>query len=108
MAYFFYKIINIEFLLEELHTLKLEDKHKHHLAAILDSCFYHVILDEILTHLNEEDKKLFLKKVNEDPGSHGLLEFLNSRVEGIEEKIKKAADELISRMYKDIKVAKKL
>lgn len=106
--YFFYKIINIDFLLEELHGLDLKDQHKQHLAALLDSTLCHAILDEILTNLKTQDKKIFLKKINEDPHSSQLLEFLNQKVEGIEEKIKKVADDLIRQMHQDVKEAKRL
>ena len=108
MKFFFYQIIEIDFLLEELHSLKLEDQHKHHLANIIDSSIYHIVVDESLTYLNEKDKKLFLKMVHEDPENLQILEFLKNKVDGIEDKIKKVADELFQKMHQDIKEAKKL
>lgn len=107
MIYFYTKIIEVETLIEELHSMDLSDRERVHLAALVDSSVHHVILDEILSNLSESDKKAFLHRFKDNPGDEKLLEFLAEKVDGIEEKIKKAADELISEMHKDIKKAKR-
>lgn len=106
MKFFYTKYIEIENLITELHGLDLSDKEREHLALLVDSSLHHVILDEILSSLKEEDKKLFLNLFKEDPSSEKLIEFLKEKVEGIEEKIKKASEDLIKEMHKDVKKAK--
>lgn len=107
MKYFYAKYIEIDYLIEELHSLDLSDKERHHLAALLDSSLHHRILDEILSNLSESDKKIFLDKLREDPENENLMEFLNEKIEGIEEKIKKAAEQLIKEMHEDVIESKK-
>ena len=106
MAYFYTKYIVIEELIEELHSLDLSDEERHHLASLVDSSLHHAILDEILSNLNDADKKIFLTKMNENPKDEKLMDFLNEKVENIEGKIKKVAEDLVVEMHKDIKEAK--
>lgn len=108
MSVFYQKYIEIDYLIEELHGLDLSDEEQHHLASLLDSSIHSVILDEILANLNEQDKKLFIGEVNKDPQNEKLMDFLNERVENIEEKIKKVADDLVAEMHKDVIESKKL
>lgn len=108
MSYFYTKYIFIENLITELHSLDLSDEQKVHLANLVDSSLHQVILDEILSNLNAQDKKLFLKLLSEDPQNEKLMEFLKEKVEGIEERIKKVSDDLIKELHQDIKKAKKL
>ena len=103
---FYQKYISIESLVEELHSLDLSDEERHHLASLVDSSLHHAILDEILSNLNDVDKKIFLTKMNENPKDEKLMDFLNERVENIEGKIKKVAEDLVVEMHKDIKEAK--
>ena len=107
MAYFYTKYIVIEELIEELHSLDLSDEERHHLASLVDSSLHHAILDEILSNLNDADKKIFLTKMNENPKDEKLMDFLNEKVENIEGKIKKGAEDLVAEMHKDIKEAEK-
>ena len=108
MKYFYQKYIIIEDLITQLHSLDLSNEERHHLASLVDSSLHHAILDEILSNLSEEDKKLFLHELNKDPENKKIMEFLNEKIDNIEEKIKKVADELIKEMHKDVKEARKL
>ncbi len=108
MIYFYQKIIVIDPILAELHLLDLSDEEKHHLTNLLDSSIYHAILDEILSNLKTQDKKLFLKLLHENPEDEKLLKFLKEKIENVEERIKKVADELVTQMYKDLKEVKKV
>ena len=107
MKYFFSKSIVIEELVTELDTLDLSDRERHHLAGLIDSSLYNVILDEVLSNLSGEDKKLFLKKLSENPEDEKLMDFLGERIDNIEEKVKLVSSDLIKEMHKDLKEAKK-
>ena len=107
-AYFYARYIVVESLIEKLHSMDFSDEERQHLAALVDSTLHSTILDEILSHLKTEDKKLFLVKLQEDPESEKLIEFLQRRIDKVEEKIKKVSDELIQEMHEDIKKAKKI
>ena len=108
MAYFYAKYVVIESLLSELQDLGLSEKERHHLANLADSSLHHTILDEILSQLSSEDKKAFLHKLKTDPEDEKIMEFLNEKIEGVEERIKKVADDLVLEMQKDIREAKKV
>lgn len=107
-GYFYTKIINIESVLEQLHSLDLSEEERVHLAALIDSSLHHAILDEVLNSLNEEDKKLFLKLLSEEGEHEKIMEFLNTKVEHVEDKIKKVADDLVIEIHKDIKQAREI
>lgn len=108
MAYFYTKFIVVETLFMELHNLDLSDNERHHLASLVDSSLHHVILDEILSQLSSVDKKAFIYRLKENPEDLGIMDFLNEKIEGVESRIKKVADELVLEMNKDIKETQKL
>ena len=108
MRFFYHKIIVIEEIVEDLHQMDFSVEEKNHLANLVDTSLHHVILDEILSNLKDNDKRAFLKMISEDPESEKLCEFLNGKIDGVDKKIKKVADDLIKEMKKDILEAKKL
>lgn len=107
MAHFYTKFISVESIVEELHNLDLSEEERMHLATLIDSSIHHAILDEVLSNLKADDKKLFLKLLAQEQEHEKIMEFLNERVDHIEDKIKKVADDLTKEMHKDIKEAKK-
>lgn len=106
--YFYSHIIDIESLVVELDKLDLEDHEKLHLSELVDSSLHNTVLDAILSELSEEDKKIFLKHLENDEVHEKIWEHLNSKVDNIEEKIKIAADSLKEDLDKDLKEAHKL
>ena len=103
--YFYSHIVEIDSVIMELGKMSLSENEKKHLIDIVDSSIYHAILDAILSELSENDKKIFLKHLSADKHDK-IWEHLNSKIENIEEKIKKAADELKNKLHKDIKDVK--
>lgn len=107
MKFFYQKYIVIENLIEELHGLDLSEEERHHLSGLIDGSLHHVILDEILSNLSPSDKKVFLSKMKQDPESEELLEFLNQKIDNIEDKISKVSSDLIKELHEDVREAKK-
>lgn len=108
MKIWYQKIITIEPLLQDLNEVDLSDEERAHLSELLDSSLHHAILDEILSNLSESDKKLFLKMLHTDPDNGELIEFLNNKIDNIEDRVKKVADDLITEMHQEVREAKKL
>ena len=105
MKNFYTHLIELESIIVELDKLNLSEEQKHHLASLIDSSLHHTILDAILSELNETDKRVFLKHVH-DGDNDKIWQFLNGKVENIEDKIKKAADDLKMELHKDLKESK--
>ncbi len=103
---FYLKLIETNILIEELNAMDLKPEEKAHLTSLIDSSLHHVIIDEVLSNLSEEDKKAFLKLLATEKNHDKVLDFLNSKVEGIEKKIKTVADNLVAELHEDITSAK--
>lgn len=103
--YFYSHIVETESIVVELNQMGLTGEEKAHLVSLIDSNLHHTILDAILSELSEEDKKIFLKHLASENHSK-VWEFLNEKIKNIEDKIKKASDDLKKQLQKDIKEAK--
>lgn len=104
--YFYTHIVDFESVVMELDELGLHDHEKKHLAGLVDSSLHHTILDAILDQLDDKDKAVFLKHLESSEHDH-IWELLNSKIENVEERIKKSADDLKNELHKDIKMAKR-
>lgn len=89
----------------ELDSHPLEDNEKEEVKKIIDESIYHTVLDAILSELSEEDKKVFLSHLVDDDHEK-IWDFVNNKVENIEDKIKKAADDITVKIHSDIKDSK--
>lgn len=105
MKQFWNHLVEIESIIIELDELNLSKQEKHHLASLVDSTLHHTILDAILSKLSETDKRVFLKYVHDDDHEK-IWQFLNEKIDNIEDKIKKAADGLKMELKKDLREAK--
>lgn len=107
MKYFYSHLIEIESVVTELDRLNLSTEEKIHLGQLIDSGLHHTILEAILSNLTEEDKKIFLKHVHES--SHDKIwQFLHEKIDHIEDKIKKVAEDLKKEMHEDVKKAHRI
>lgn len=105
MSFFYTHLIKIESIIIELDKLDLSKEQKIHLTSLIDSSLHHAILDTVLSQLSPVDKRIFLSHLKE--GKHDKIwQFLNERIDSVEEKIKKAVDDLKSILHKDLKKAK--
>ncbi len=103
--HFFSHLIEVDTLHLALDGHQLEDDQKEELKRLLDESIYHTVLETILSELSEDDKKIFLSHLMED--EHGKIwEFVNSKVENIEEKIVKASEDIKQKLHSDIKINK--
>ena len=100
--YFYTHIIDTSTLSLELGDMDLTSKERLHLISLIDSNIHHEILDLILSELNSEDKKTFLTHLASEDHIK-VWKFINEKVENIEEKIKKTAEDLKNELHKDIK-----
>ncbi len=106
MKYFFSHLIEIDSVIIELDKLDLSPEQKLHLAGLIDSSLYHTILDAVLSELTPAEKEIFLNHLKEDDKDK-IWQFLNGKIDNIEIKIKKVADDLKEELQKDLKEAKK-
>lgn len=107
MKHFYSHIIEIESITIELDQMELSESEKMHLASLIDSNLHHSILAAVLSELSEEDKKAFMMYLI-DQDNDKIWDLLNERVEKIEIKIKKVAEEIKKELHEDIKTSKKL
>ncbi len=99
-------LIETESIMIELDQMNLSSEEKLHLAHLVDSSLHNTILDVVLSQLSEQDKRKFVNHLSEN-NHEKIWNFLNEKIDGIESKIKKAAEDLKSEMNKDLKEAKK-
>lgn len=108
MKIFFYShLIEIESIVMELDKMNLSKEQKTHLTSLVDSNLHNTILDAILSQLNSQDKRIFLNYLKEDDKSK-IWQFLDERIDNIEERIKKMVDSLKLQLHQDLKRAKKV
>lgn len=102
--HFYSHIIETSSLSLALGDIELTKEERLHLISLVDAQIHHVILDTVLSHLSEDDKKVFLQHYSSNRHDE-IWKLLHSKVENIEEKIQKAAEELKKELHKDIKEA---
>jgi len=105
MIFFYSHLIEVDSIILELDQMDLSDQEKLHLSSLIDSSIHHAVLDAIFSQLADSDKRAFVNLLN-DEDHQKIWNFLNSRVDGIEDKITKAAEDLKIELHKDLKIAK--
>lgn len=105
-TFFYSHLTHIESIIVELDKLDLPKEQKLHLAGLIDSSLHHTILDTVLSELSPQEKQVFVTHLREDNHSE-IWKFLNEKVENIEDKIKKAAEDLKTKLHADLKEAHK-
>ena len=103
--HFYSHIVETSSVSLELGNMDLSQEERVHLISLVDANLHHAILDTVLSELSEEDKKIFLSHVAAYDHDK-IWKLLNEKVKGIEEKIKKAAEDLKIELHKDIKEAR--
>lgn len=105
MKQFYTHLVDIESIIIELDKMDLSREEKLHLANLVDANLHHTILDAVLSQLQDPDKRVFITQLSE--GNHDKIwKFLNEKVSGVEDKIKKVAEDLKKELHNDLKEAK--
>lgn len=99
--HFYSKLVTTDFLVEALNELDLSDDQRSHLLGIVESSLHHAILDTILSELPEKDKQTFLEYVTSEDHEK-IWNFLNKKIDNIEEKIVSVAEGLKKELHQDI------
>jgi len=100
--YFYTHIVDTSTLSLELGNMDLTPKERLDLISLIDSNIHHEILDLILSELKPEDKKTFLIHLASE-NHDKIWKLLRNKVDNIEEKIKKTAEDLKKELHKNIK-----
>ncbi len=103
--HFYSHIIETSSISLELGNMDLSKDERIHLISLMEATMHNVILDVILSELSEEDKKIFLTHLSTN-NHDKIWEHLKKKINNIEEKIRKAAEELKDELYKDIERVK--
>lgn len=103
--HFYAHIIDTSTLSLELAGMDLTSEERKHLISLVESNMHQTILDLVLSELPEKDKKIFLMHMAGERHDE-IWKFLKDKTENIEDKIKKAAEDLKAELHKDIKEAK--
>jgi ribosome recycling factor len=104
--YFYTHIIDTSSLSLELGGMDMKPDERVHLSSLIDSSIHHAVLDLVLSELNVSDKKVFLTHLASEEHDK-VWKLLNSKIENIEDKIRKAANDLKQELHKDVEEAKK-
>lgn len=107
MKKFYAHLVEMESIFIELDRMELSKQEKLHLAHLIDSSLHHTILDAIFSELSDQDKKIFMQHLTKDDHQK-IWQFLNEKVDDIEIKIKKAAEDLTAELKKDLTEAERL
>ena len=104
--YFYSKLVNTDSLVEALAEMDLNDEQRARLLGIVDSTIHHAIVDAVLSELSESDKQIFLEHLTEDDHKK-IWDFLNKKIDKIEEKILQTAEALKKELHQDIEETKR-
>ena len=102
----FYSHLNLlEPVVMEINTLDISPDEKSHLTMIIHTNLHYIIVDLVLSHLSTENKKAFIKHL-EDEDHETTWSFLKGKAENIEEKIKEVTEGFKKELLEDIKRSK--
>lgn len=105
MKQWYAHLVEFESILVELDKMDLSQAEKLHLAHLIDSSLHHIILDAIFSQLSDQDKKIFMQHLNKDDHQK-IWQFLNEKIDGIEDKIRKVVADLKGELHKDLRSAR--
>lgn len=104
--YFYSHIIETTEISLDLGGLDIPKEDRIKLIALAQENLHHSLLDLVLSHLSEEDKRTFLSHLI-IPDHEKAWEFVVNRVEGAEQKIINEAKRVKNGFKKDIMQSKK-
>ena len=106
MKYFYSHIIETTEISLEIGDLDIPKEDRVKLISLAEENLHHSLLDLVLSHLSEEDKKMFLSHLADE--KHDIAwELVVNKVDGLENKIITEAKRIKEGLRKDIKKVKK-
>lgn len=103
--HFYSHLVETSLISLDLGDIEMTKDERKHLIDLAHAQLHHVVMDAILSELSESDKKRFLSHVARDEHDK-VWKLLDEKVENVEEKIKKAAEDLKKELHRDLKKAK--
>lgn len=89
----------------ELGELNMSPEERIHLLSLIETNIHSAVIDTVLSNLDEENKKIFLKNLVSNNHSN-TWEHLNKNNKEIENKIKETINFIKKELIKDIKNAR--
>lgn len=100
--YFYSHLVNVEFLEIHLETLGLSLKEQEDLLELAHQNIHNIIIDEMLSSLQEQDKRKFLELLAKKEHEK-IWEHLNEKIDKAEDKIKSVIAQIKADLARDIK-----
>ena len=104
--HFYHSVVETSSLSLALAEMDLTQEERKHLIDLVEENLHHAILDAVLSELSDKDKQEFIELFAEGDDEK-IWKLLKDRVDNIEDKIKKTADELKKELHKDIEESRK-
>src|SRR3989344_4031976 len=102
MKYFYSHVIETTEISLEIGDLDIPKEDRVKLISLAEENLHHSLLDFVLSHLPDKDKKTFLSHLAEE--KHDIAwEFVVNRVDDLENKIITEAERIKEELRKDIK-----
>lgn len=99
--HFYSHIVETSSISLALGEMELAPDERKHLIELASENLHHAILEAVLSELSDKDKQKFLLLLATDEHDK-IWKLLTSRVDNIEDKIKKTAEDLKKELHKDI------
>lgn len=103
--HFYSHIVETSSISLSLGDMDLTPNERKELITLVEANMHKTIIDIVLSHLSQDDKKAFLLHLSLDH-HESIWNLLKVKIVGIEEKIKKAAHDLKKQLHKDIEDSK--
>jgi len=98
---FYSHLVDITIIQIKLNDLELAPHEYNELMTLVYTIIHHGVIDDILSELSEDDKKIFLKNLERDHHD-SILTHLHDVVVNIEEKIKKTSSVILEELQRDL------
>jgi len=98
---FYSHLVDITIIQIKLNDLGLTPHEHKELMTLVHTIIHHGVIDDILSELREDDKRIFLKNLARDHHD-SILTHLQDVIENIEEKIKKTSSTILEELQRDL------
>ena len=105
--FFYSHLVETSSISLELADMEMSSDERLHLVSLVEANIHSLVVDSVLSELPEEDKKVFLKNLLSDDHEK-TLKHLKTKIEKLEDKIKKAVEDIRQEFLKDLAEAKTL